>query len=155
MPGDDAQKSAVVMDTANPEQMLKDFAAAWSQHDVDRILSFYTDDCVYEDVALGRKMRGREEIRRFVEELFRGVRDFRIEHRAALVSDRGGAAEWVMSGTHSDDLPGLPATGRRFSVRGASVLELERGKIRRISDYWDMAGFLRQLGILPEEPGED
>lgn len=50
---------------------------------------------------------------------------------------------------------GEPATGNRFSVRGVSVLELERGKIRRISDYWDMAAFLRQLGILPEKPGED
>ena len=138
----------------NPEQMLEDFAAAWSQRDVDKILSYYTDDCVYEDVALGRVMRGREEIRTFIEELFRAVPDFRIEHREALVSGEGGAAEWVISGTHTSDLPGLPATGRRFSIRGASVLELQDGKIRRISDYWDTAAFLRQLGLLPEEMGE-
>jgi hypothetical protein len=34
------------------------------------------------------------------------------------------------------------------------LLELERGKIRRVSDYWDRAAFLQQFGLLPEEAGE-
>jgi SnoaL-like polyketide cyclase len=53
--------------------------------------------------------------------------DFAARHRAAL--------EWVMSGTYQGDLRGMPATGKRFaSVRGASILELQAGKIRRESD---------------------
>jgi hypothetical protein len=43
-----------------------------------------------------------------------------------------------MSGAHKGDFPRIPATGKRFSsVRGTTVLELEAGKIRRESDYWD------------------
>src|SRR5262249_43407777 len=43
-----------------------------------------------------------------------------------------------MSGTHKGNLPGIPATGKRFSsVRGSTILELEAGKIRQESDYWD------------------
>jgi steroid delta-isomerase-like uncharacterized protein len=57
--------------------------------------------------------------------------------------------EWTMSGTHQGDLPGMPATGRSFSVRGATVLQLADGLISRNSDYWDMATLLGQLGLMP------
>jgi hypothetical protein len=44
----------------------------------------------------------------------------------------------------------MPATGKRFSsVRGASSLEPEAGKIRRQSHYWDATTFMRQVGLLP------
>jgi steroid delta-isomerase-like uncharacterized protein len=59
--------------------------------------------------------------------------------------------EWVMSGTHHGDFPGMPATGKRFSVRGAAIVELQGGKIRRLSDYWDAATVMRQVGLLPAE----
>jgi predicted ester cyclase len=55
-----------------------------------------------------------------------------------------------MSGTHKGHWPGMPATGKRFSsVRGATILELGAGKIRRESDYWDAATFMKQVGLLP------
>ncbi len=34
------------------ERMFKDYGLAWSSHDVEKIASFFTDDCVYEDVAI-------------------------------------------------------------------------------------------------------
>jgi steroid delta-isomerase-like uncharacterized protein len=57
-----------------------------------------------------------------------------------------------MSGTHKGDLPGIPATGKRFSsVRGSTILELDGGKIRREADYWDAATFMKQIGLLPSQ----
>ena len=57
-----------------------------------------------------------------------------------------------MSGTHNGDLPGLPATGNRFSsIRGATIVELAGGKIRRNSDYWDAASLMKQVGLLPSQ----
>jgi predicted ester cyclase len=54
-----------------------------------------------------------------------------------------------MSGTHKGDLPGIQATGKRFSlVRGSTILELEDGKIRRESDYWDTATLMKQVNAL-------
>lgn len=48
------------------------------------------------------------------------------------------------------DFPGIPATGKRSSaVRGSTIIELEVGKIRRESDYWDAATFMKQVGLLP------
>jgi predicted ester cyclase len=44
------------------------------------------------------------------------------------------------------DLPGLPATGRRFSVRACIYGEFENGKIKGRRDYWDLANLAKQLG---------
>jgi hypothetical protein len=49
-------------------------------------------------------------------------------------------------------LPGIPASHKQFSsIRGTTILELENGKIRRESDYWDAATFMKHLGLLPAQ----
>jgi steroid delta-isomerase-like uncharacterized protein len=54
-----------------------------------------------------------------------------------------------MSGTHRGDFPGIPATGKGFSsVRGSTILELDDGRIRRESNYWDGATLMKQVGLL-------
>ena len=46
-------------------------------------------------------------------------------------------------------MPGLPATGRRFSIRGAAVGQIRDGKIADQTEYMDMTGLLTQLGAVP------
>jgi hypothetical protein len=48
--------------------------------------------------------------------------------------------------TVHEHIPGLPATGRRFSLGGATILDLQDGKIKRCSDYGETATFLKQIG---------
>ena len=61
-----------------------------------------------------------------------------------------------MSGHHDHDAPTLPATHRRFTIRGATIARLDNGKLSSSRDYWDMAGFLREVGVVarqhPDEP---
>jgi len=56
-----------------------------------------------------------------------------------------------MSSTQAGALRGLeiPATGKGFSIRGASVTELHNGKISRNTDYWNLATMMQQLGAMP------
>jgi steroid delta-isomerase-like uncharacterized protein len=130
------------------ERVLDDWASAWSSRDPEKMLSLFTDDCVYEDVTFSVINRGKNELRAFAEGIFAGVPDFKIELTAKFVAGTCGGMEWVMSGTHKGDFPGMPATGKRFSTRGVTILELQAGKIRRNSDYWDAAGVMRQVGLL-------
>jgi ketosteroid isomerase-like protein len=44
---------------------------------------------------------------------------------------------------------GLYKTGKKFSVRGASVFEIRGGKVYRNRDYYDSAAIMRQVGVLP------
>jgi steroid delta-isomerase-like uncharacterized protein len=56
------------------------------------------------------------------------------------------SVEWVATGTHNGDFPGLVATGRSFSIPGVTVVVRHNGKITRESIYYDVAEVHRQLG---------
>ena len=134
------------MATSNTEQVLEAWAMAWSSHDTEKVLSLFTDDCLYEDVTFGVINRGKEELRAFADGVFAGIPDFKVDLKTSFAAASWAVAEWVMSGTHKGDFPG---TGERFSVRGVTILELQAGKIRRNSDYWDAATVMKQVGLLP------
>ena len=141
------------MSNSELNRLLDDWALAWSPGDggnPERILALFTDNCVFEDVTFGVVTRGKQELRSFANGAFAAVPDFKYTLRSRFVASRWAAIEWVMSGTHNGDFPGIPATGKHFSsVRGSTILELETGKIRRESDYWDAASFMKQVGLLP------
>lgn len=141
------------MATSDVERMLDEWAMAWSSidnKDPERLLALFADDCVYEDITQGVGTRGKEELRSFVNRAFAAIPDFKYGVTSRFAARQWAVIEWVMSGTHTGDFPRMPATGKRFaSVRGASILELEAGKIRRESDYWDAATFMKQVGLLP------
>ena len=126
-----------------------DWATAWSSHDPEQVTDLVTDDCVYEDVTLGVTNHGKAELRAFAEELFKAFPDVKVELTSRFAGGDWGGMEWTMSGTHRGDLPGLPATGKPFSFRGASIVVLQKYKIRRCADYWDLATFLKQVGKMP------
>ena len=137
------------MATFESEQILDNWATAWSSHDTERVLALFTDDCVYEDVTFGAVNHGRAELRTFVDGIFAAIPDFKVTLITRFVAGNWAAMEWVMSGIHKGDFPGLPATGKRFSsVRGVTIVELQGGKIRRCSDYWDAATVMQQVGLL-------
>ena len=68
---------------------------------------------------------------------------------ALFVTDSHYTKQWVMAGIHSGDIPGLPATGKPFRIRGCGVGRVDDDKIVELTEYWNMAAFLMQVGILP------
>src|SRR2546421_12899123 len=135
-------------DLATP---IDEWAVAWSSADADKVVALFTDDCVYEDVTMEIVIRGKEELKNFAKTFFGAYPDLKIELHSRFVFGTLGSAEWTESGTHRGDAPGLPATNKHMSVRGASVFELQGDKIRRCTDYWNMVTLLKQFGLMPAE----
>jgi steroid delta-isomerase-like uncharacterized protein/uncharacterized protein (TIGR02118 family) len=133
------------MTTTDVHATLDEWAAAWSAHDAERIARLFTSDCVYEDVTLGVVNRGRDELRAFAGAIFAAAPDFEITLGARFLAAGWGGMEWRMAGTQVGAIAGLPPSGRRFDVRGSTILELAPEGISRCSDYWDMTALARQL----------
>jgi steroid delta-isomerase-like uncharacterized protein len=132
-------------DTSTNERLLEDWARLFSAHALDTLLELFTDDVIYEDVALLVVNRGKDELRAFGAHFLMTFPDATIELSSRFVTATHGGAEWVMRGTQAADLPGTPTLGKRMEIRGASVLEFADGKIRRVSDYWDRQTLHAQL----------
>ena len=123
---------------------------AWNAHDPAAVARCMADDAIYEDIALGRVLHGPSEIASFVDEATRASSNFRFEQVSLFTAGSDYATEWIMTGTNDRELPGVPATGRSFRVRGASVGKLDtRGRISENRDYYNLAEMFAQLGIQP------
>lgn len=149
---------AIAQEETAPEVIVEAFMNAWNARDVDRIVSFYADDALYEDVTnVGNQWatpwRGRDAIHDAVREMFAALPDLAFEMHAVRTGKDFAVLEWTMTGTHTGDWPTLPATGRPISVRGVSVLEFAGAAIRRQHDYWDGFRFSSQLGVLSASSG--
>ena len=59
------------------------------------------------------------------------------------------AKRWVFRGTHTGELNGIPATGKRVTFVGATLARMVDRKIVEERDFMDDLGFLQQLGVIP------
>jgi len=53
--------------------------------------------------------------------------------------------KWLMSATHEGEFAGVPATGKRFELRGLTLLLTRSDEIVRGADCFDVASFVRQV----------
>jgi steroid delta-isomerase-like uncharacterized protein len=132
--------------TTDPDAPVAEkWIAAWNSHNPDKMLALFTDDIVYEDVAFGEVSHGSAELRKFAASEFEGVPDLELKLLRADIHGGHGTIEWTFSGTDK----GVFKTGKKFSVRGVSVIEMRNGKISRNLDFYDVATIMRQVGQLP------
>lgn len=132
-------------------ELVNELYAAWSLHEPDRVDAIFTNDATYEDVAGGQVHCGKAEIKQLLQAAFTFAPDFRVTLRSLVVAGETATTEWEIEGTQTGpagvgQVGELPATGRTFRLRGASVLVFRHGRIAHVTDYYDMATFLRQLG---------
>jgi steroid delta-isomerase-like uncharacterized protein len=128
-------------------RVAESFIAAWNSHELEKVLSLFTNDVVYEDVTFGAVNHGSADLRKFAASIFEAVPDVRFELVNSTVNKGHGTIEWVFTGTDK----GLYKTGKRFSVRGVSVIDLRGGRISRNLDFYDAASIMKQVGLLASD----
>ena len=121
--------------------------AAWNSHDADRVVAAFSPDVLFEDITFGATNHGSGELRKFAVSIFDAVPDAKFDLANSSGDRRHGSIEWTFSGTDR----GLYKTGKRFSVRGVSVIDLRGEKILHERDYYDAASIMRQVGLLPSQ----
>jgi steroid delta-isomerase-like uncharacterized protein len=123
---------------------------AWNAHDADAVAQFYTSGAAVRDSAEPTNAAsGTAAIAARARMILSGIPDAKLEILTISVDGNRACVEWRFSGTHDGEFLGVSATGRSVDNIGASVSEFdENGKIISETDYWDVARFLRQTGVL-------
>ncbi len=122
---------------------------AWSARDADGFAGLFQPAGVRQEWALpGAVLRGKEEIASHVRGYMEAVPDCTLLIRGAFANDDRLTIEWTFAGTHTGDLPGLPARGQPVELPGVSVCEVQDGLFIRESVYWDAATLLAAAGVL-------
>jgi steroid delta-isomerase-like uncharacterized protein len=123
---------------------------AWNAHDVERLLTFYTTDYEGVNVADATPHHGLDGVRTFFERYYQALPDLHFTSDAVVGEGEQIAWFWTARGTQLGRLMNIPPTGRHIEVCGASLLTLRGDKVAKAFYIWDVAGLLRNLGLLPE-----
>ena len=116
------------MDVESLEAMLD----AFNRHDLETIMSFFTDDAVFESPRgpdrWGGRFVGRDAVRAGLALRFAGIPDVHYADDRHFVSGNRGASEWTLTVTTT--------AGERIEVRGCDLWEFADGRIVRKDSYW-------------------
>jgi steroid delta-isomerase-like uncharacterized protein len=112
-------------------KFLDAFADAWNRHDVNRLMTSMSDDCVFEASAgpevCGTRYEGREQVRKGYAEVFATFPDAKWSGARHIISGNRGVSEWTFSGTRAD--------GTRVEVTGCDLFTFKNGKIAVKNSY--------------------
>ena len=136
--------------TTEVKQIVETLVSAWNAHDALKVQRCYAADCEEMDVALREPQRGSAQIRKLMNYYLRAFPDAQLTIDELICTDTQAALLWTLRGTHRGRFMNIPPTYRNITVRGTTLMTIEQGLVRRVARVWDVAGLLRELGLLPE-----
>lgn len=111
--------------------ILDGFANAFNAHDADKIISYMTDDCIFEASAGpdvdGEKFVGKEAVKKAFENIFKNYPDAKWINPQHFISGNRAVSEWTFTGTKPD--------GSKVEVTGCDLFTFINGKIYIKNSY--------------------
>lgn len=127
-PHTNSEEMKVTVDT------LKQLLGAFNRHDLDAIMGFFSDDCLFDfpkgPEFYGQRFNGKAEVREALAGRFKGIPDVHYGEDLHWISTDGnmGVSEWTLTGTTT--------SGVSLKVRGCDLWEFCDGKVTRKNSYW-------------------
>lgn len=113
-------------------ELLKDFLNAFNHHDLDSIMDYFADDCVFYmprgAAPRGDRYIGKADVRAGLAKRFSGIPDVHYGEDQHWACGNLGVSEWTLTGTS--------LSGQHLKVRGVDLLEFSEGKITRKDSFW-------------------
>jgi steroid delta-isomerase-like uncharacterized protein len=112
-------------------EFLEAFADAWNRHDVDDLMAFMADECVFEssggEDTCGTRYEGAEAVREGYSKAWRDFPDAQWSNARHFVQGTRGVSEWIFTGTSNE--------GKRSEVAGCDIFTFRNGKILVKNSY--------------------
>ncbi len=118
-----------------PEQVVRDFCAAWSRLDIDELMTYFADDAVYHNMPT-EPLKGRDVIRA-------GIQQFTAnwEHTEWEIVEIASNGNVVFA----ERVDRIDAGGRHLDLPVTGVFVLEGEQIKEWRDYFDIGTYMRAL----------
>ena len=105
---------------------LRAFSEAWNRHDADALMSFMSDDCVFQTAAgpdaCGTRISGTQAVRQAFAAAWQAMPDAQWINGRHFVHGDFGTSQWTFTGTAAD--------GSRIEIDGIDVFTFKGGKIQ-------------------------
>jgi steroid delta-isomerase-like uncharacterized protein len=132
---------------SDTQSLIREYYAAFNAGDMQRFLGFLHEQVAH-DLNQGGREIGREAFGRFMQRMNRCYRE-QIVHLVVMTGEDGqrAAAEFVVLGEYLQTDEGLPAAnGQKYQLPGGAFFDVADGKITRVTNYYNLQEWLRQVG---------
>ena len=144
-----------VQPATESEATARAYVNMWNDRDYAAISRLVSEDFVMYDPAAPAEgvtgpegeVHGREGLQQFMEVISNAFPDFEITVLEMISDEDLAMYEVELTMTHDGPLGGLPPTGRRVRIRGASILHLQDGTVREHRFHTNMGETADQLGL--------
>ncbi len=94
------------------------------------------------------KYTGSSEVTNFLQALFAAFPDIVLEVKDMIASGDRVVIRYQFKGTHTGELFGTAATGRKVAFDGINIYRLKDKKVAEVWQLWDWAKVMDQIGVL-------
>src|SRR6476469_6016388 len=133
-------------EVAHATDVARQYIDAWNLRSPNAIAEMFGENGTYTDPVTGGPLTGAA-IAQFAEGLFSAFPDLGFEITSMVETGTGVVLEWIMTGTNSGSLRGLPPTGKKIALQGIDVIRVRDSRIDSLRGYFDRQTMLEQLGL--------
>jgi steroid delta-isomerase-like uncharacterized protein len=129
--------------------------AAWEEGKLEAADELFAEGVIVHNVPAETDFEGIEEFKEWISNTRNAFPDFAVESSDEdfIGGENKVAVQWVATGTNERPLARLDIepTNEHVEFEGVTVFEFDNGKVTEAWWYYDMLGFLDQLGVVPQE----
>lgn len=116
--------------------------------------NLHADDVSLHSPDNPEPLRGRAAVQSWYEGFVNGMPDLDAKSLRTFAQGEWVCGEYEVTGTHTGPLSGpegesIPPTNKRIHVANCSVYKVKGGKVTEVHEYYDLMGFMAQLGLTP------
>ena len=125
------------------------YEEVWNKRRLELVDEIISPSHALHDPNLTDSSVGPDAYKRQVSRFIAGIPDLRLTIEDIVGEKEKLAVAWTISGTHTGEFMGIPATNKKVYVEGITINHIVDGKIMDSYISWDTFGMMQQLGAVP------
>ena len=121
--------------------VLTAYVDAWNRRDTVAIDSLLGPGGIHDDLSWGLHGVGPAQVNGFMRNVLKTQPDYKWTISSTFADGPHVAAEWTWKGTYSGQSPAGMLKNVPTAGRGVAIVDIENGKIKQFTDYYDAASF--------------
>ena len=136
------------MSADNKAVVRRLYDEVWNKRRLELVDEIISPSHALHDPTLTDSSVGPDAYKRQVSRFIVGIPDLRFTIEDIVDEKEKLAVAWTISGTHTGEFMGIPATNKKVYVEGITINHIVDGKIMDSYISWDTFGMMQQLGVV-------
>lgn len=133
--------------SADVRLFMQEYFKAWTEGDVEKILSYYSEDVVINLFGVQALLEGKQAVKdKFVVPFTNGFPGNVHQMNTYIQSGNQVVIEWLFVAQHAGEFAGIPASGRQVQLPGCSIYTVENRYITGGKLFFNGPTLFAQIG---------